>query len=106
MFKYYSSYALLWMGLTHLLCCGLPLILSIVPVICPRPAFNLSVALNWSVILELNWLPNESDWHWLDVCLGSPGAKPADCKKGPTGLHFKSPQLEFIYSFWVDVFKN
>ena len=30
MFKYYSSYALLWMGLTHLLCCGLPLILSIV----------------------------------------------------------------------------
>ena len=30
MFKYYSSYALLWMGFTHLLCCGLPLMLSIV----------------------------------------------------------------------------
>ena len=30
MFKYYSSYALLWIGLTHLLCCALPLIFSIV----------------------------------------------------------------------------
>ena len=28
MFKYYSSYSLLWIGLTHLLCCGLPLVLS------------------------------------------------------------------------------
>ena len=28
MFKYYSSHTLLWIGLTHLLCCGLPLILS------------------------------------------------------------------------------
>ena len=28
MFKYYSSYTLLWIGLTHLLCCGLPLMLS------------------------------------------------------------------------------
>ena len=28
MFKYYSSYTLLWIGLTHLLCCGLPLTLS------------------------------------------------------------------------------
>ena len=30
MFKYYSSYTLLWIGLTHLLCCGLPLTLSFV----------------------------------------------------------------------------
>ena len=28
MLKYYSSCTLLWIGFTHLLCCGLPLILS------------------------------------------------------------------------------
>ncbi len=29
MFKYYSSYALVFSGFTHLLCCGIPFVLSL-----------------------------------------------------------------------------
>ena len=41
------------------------------------------------------------DWHWLDVSLGSPGARPEDCKKGPMGLHLSCDQFLFIYSLFL-----
>ena len=49
MFKFYSSYALLFSGLTHLLCCGVPFLLGIISVL-TNIVFFESVVANLSIL--------------------------------------------------------
>ena len=52
MFRFYSSYALLFSGLTHLFCCGIPILLGTITVI-TNVVFFESVATNFSILESL-----------------------------------------------------
>ena len=49
MFRFYSSYALLFSGLTHLFCCGIPILLGTITVL-TNIVFFESVATNFSIL--------------------------------------------------------
>lgn len=52
MFRFYSSYALLFSGLTHLLCCGVPILLGLISVLTNLVFFE-SVATNLGFLESL-----------------------------------------------------
>jgi len=52
MFRFYSSYALLFSGLTHLLCCGVPILLGTISVL-TNVVFFESVVTNLSILESL-----------------------------------------------------
>ena len=52
MFRFYSSYALLFSGLTHLFCCGIPILLGTITVL-TNVIFFESVATNFSFLESL-----------------------------------------------------
>lgn len=49
MFRFYSSYALLFCGLTHLLCCAIPILLGLISIITNVVFFE-------SIAIDLNFL--------------------------------------------------
>ncbi len=52
MFRFYSSYALLFSGLTHLFCCGIPILLGTITVL-TNVVFFESIATNFSILESL-----------------------------------------------------
>ena len=52
MFRFYSSYALLFSGLTHLFCCGVPILLGTLSVL-TNVVFFESVVTNLSILESL-----------------------------------------------------